>query len=91
MDKASFLEEWLKVLCASLKEPEAEHNSTMNQKKEVILKAIKSLIEVFEGRNYHAIAQRFDKLANSMHCQMFILRVNTAQYTIEDLSSRCGD
>lgn len=57
---------WLKVLCSSLEEassrPETEHDFTRNQKKEVIRKAIHSLVEVFEGQDHHQIALRFDKL-----------------------------
>ncbi|KAA8525061.1 hypothetical protein F0562_007075 [Nyssa sinensis] len=68
--KASFLEEWLKMLCSLLEEtssqPEADNNSTNSQKKEVISKAIRSLTDVYEGGNHHAIARRFDKLTNSM-------------------------
>ncbi|XP_076881431.1 uncharacterized protein LOC143529544 [Bidens hawaiensis] len=80
--KASFLEDWLKALCSSLvnqfeaeheldqkhetNRSEAEHDSNLNQKKEVINKAIKSLVKVYEGRNNQAVARRFDKLANDM-------------------------
>ncbi|KAK2981971.1 hypothetical protein RJ640_019191 [Escallonia rubra] len=68
--KASFLEEWLKKLCSCMGETstrfEGKQNPTWNQKKEVIAKAIKSLVEVYESRNHHAIALRFDKLENSM-------------------------
>ncbi|KAK3025162.1 hypothetical protein RJ639_043048 [Escallonia herrerae] len=68
--KASFLEEWLTKLCSCMGETstrfEGIHNPTWNQKKEVIAKAIKSLVEVYESRNHHAIALRFDKLENSM-------------------------
>lgn len=66
--KVLFLEEWLKKLCSSLgeksSEPEAEHNSTRKQKKQVISKAIQSLVEVYENRNHHAIARRLDELAH---------------------------
>ncbi|KAI3787534.1 hypothetical protein L1987_42072 [Smallanthus sonchifolius] len=62
--KASFLEEWLKALCSSLvNQFEAEHDSALDQKKEVINRAIKSLVKAYEGRNNQAMARRFDKLA----------------------------
>ncbi|KAL5551204.1 hypothetical protein UlMin_001380 [Ulmus minor] len=70
--KASFLEEWFKVLCmpfvATSSEAVAETSSSSigNQKKEMISKAIRSLIELFEGRKQHALAQKFEKLENTM-------------------------
>ncbi|KAK1408968.1 hypothetical protein QVD17_41162 [Tagetes erecta] len=65
--KASFLEEWLKALCSSLvNQFEAEHDSTLNQKKEVINSAVKSLVKVYESRNNQAMARRFDKLTFEM-------------------------
>ncbi|KAM7531528.1 hypothetical protein LguiB_034938 [Lonicera macranthoides] len=64
--KASFLLDWLKTLCSSLRETssqlDTEQNSTLNQKKEVISKAIKSLVEVYESRNHHNIARSFNAL-----------------------------
>ncbi|XP_059662080.1 uncharacterized protein LOC132308109 isoform X2 [Cornus florida] len=76
--KASFLEEWFKVLCSSLGNTSTqigdENSSTSHQKKEVILKAIQSLIEVYESRNHHAIARRFEKMAaehESLHAVHF--------------------
>ncbi|KAG8634130.1 HEAT repeat-containing protein 6 isoform X2 [Manihot esculenta] len=62
--KASFLEDWLKGLCTTLGEtsrPEAER-----QKKQVISKAIHSLIEVYGSDNHQAIARKFEKLNNSI-------------------------
>ncbi|GMP35302.1 hypothetical protein CsSME_00007790 [Camellia sinensis var. sinensis] len=68
--KASFLEEWFKMLCLSLGETstqlEAENNSTENQKKGMISRAMRSLIEVYESRDHLATAQKFNKLANSI-------------------------
>ncbi|CAL5374131.1 unnamed protein product [Camellia sinensis] len=68
--KASFLEEWFKMLYLSLGETstqlEAENNSTENQKKGMISRAIRSLIEVYESRDHLATAQKFNKLANSI-------------------------
>ncbi|OVA09399.1 HEAT [Macleaya cordata] len=73
--KASFLEEWLKSLCSSLVEtgnqPGEGATSAENQKdgslssmqkKEMIAKTIRSLKEVYERSNHHAIARRFEKL-----------------------------
>ncbi|KAL8253853.1 hypothetical protein R6Q59_032074 [Mikania micrantha] len=63
--KASFLEDWLKALCSSIvNQFEAEHDFTFNQKKEVINRAIKSLVKVYEAKNNLAMARRFDKLTN---------------------------
>lgn len=66
--KASFLEEWIQVLCTSLGDAtpqlDAEHSATRNHKKQVIFKAVQSLIAVYDGRNHHGIARRFDKLVN---------------------------
>ncbi|KAJ9549714.1 hypothetical protein OSB04_022257 [Centaurea solstitialis] len=65
--KASFLEEWLRGLTLSLvNQFEAEHDSTWNQKKEVITRALQSLVKVYEGRNHQAMAQRFEKLMNKL-------------------------
>ncbi|KAL3743793.1 hypothetical protein ACJRO7_018975 [Eucalyptus globulus] len=64
--KASFLEEWLKALCSSLKETrshcEVEDISVENQKKEIISKALRSLVEVYESGNHHATAEKFKVL-----------------------------
>ncbi|XP_021667180.2 uncharacterized protein LOC110655247 isoform X3 [Hevea brasiliensis] len=62
--KASFLEDWLKGLCSTLGETSSPE--TGSQKKQVISKAIHSLIEVYESNNHRAIAQKFEKLNNSM-------------------------
>ncbi|KAL1823511.1 hypothetical protein ACET3Z_010289 [Daucus carota] len=68
--KSSFLEEWLRELCLSLGDTsgsnEDEHFFTEIQKKEVILKAIKSLVEIFEAMNYHSVAQRFEDLGSTL-------------------------
>ncbi|XP_071692294.1 uncharacterized protein [Rutidosis leptorrhynchoides] len=61
--KSSFLEEWLKGLNSSLgNQFETEHDYTHNQKKEVMNRAIHSLVKVYEDKNNHTMAQRFDKL-----------------------------
>ncbi|KAI3501532.1 hypothetical protein L1887_29403 [Cichorium endivia] len=67
--KALFLEEWLKGLCGSLMNEEFEggHDATWNQKKEVICRAIESLVKVYEARNQQSMAQRFQKLINKLH------------------------
>ncbi|XP_057969644.1 uncharacterized protein LOC131158794 isoform X2 [Malania oleifera] len=62
--KASFFEEWFKVLCSSL--GTVSEADLENQKKEMITRAIQSLIEVYEGRNNKANAERFKSLVNSM-------------------------
>ncbi|XWS61469.1 hypothetical protein CRYUN_Cryun07bG0128200 [Craigia yunnanensis] len=68
--KASFLEDWFMMLCSSLgkttAQPEIESDSLGNQKKEMISKAIQSLIEVYEGKNQHTISQKFKKLHSSI-------------------------
>ncbi|MCL7044928.1 hypothetical protein MKW94_005147 [Papaver nudicaule] len=73
--KASFLEEWLKSVGSSLVDTcnqlaegatSAENQKNISfsfmQKKEMISKTIRSLIEVYEGSNHQAIAKRFGKL-----------------------------
>ncbi|XP_050227184.1 uncharacterized protein LOC126676898 [Mercurialis annua] len=59
--KAPFLEEWLKNVCLSLGDTSGR-NSVENLKKQVISRAIHSLIKVFESKNHHAIAHKFEKL-----------------------------
>ncbi|XP_058084805.1 uncharacterized protein LOC131232528 isoform X2 [Magnolia sinica] len=79
--KASFLEEWLKALCSSLADevcdqPKTEATSTENQrggstssiqKKAMVSKAIRSLLQVYESSNHHqSIARRFEKLVDCL-------------------------
>ncbi|KAM1339707.1 hypothetical protein ACFX2I_038454 [Malus domestica] len=69
--KASFLEDWFKALCSSLGEAssqaELENNkSTGNPKNEMICNAIGSLIQLYNSRKHHAIAQKFEKLVNGI-------------------------
>lgn len=69
--KASFLEDWFKALCSSLGETscqaEVENDKFIeNPKKEMIRNAIGSLIQLYNCRKHHAIAQKFDKLVNSI-------------------------
>ncbi|KAK8583569.1 hypothetical protein V6N12_067835 [Hibiscus sabdariffa] len=60
--KASFLEEWFKMLYSSLGETSAQSETVGNQKKEMISKAIDSMIEVYESTNQQTICQKFKKL-----------------------------
>lgn len=68
--KASFLEEWLKMLCSSLGETstqsEIENKYLGDQKKEMISKALQSLIEVFKDRKHHSMVQKLEKLDHSI-------------------------
>jgi Txe/YoeB family toxin of Txe-Axe toxin-antitoxin module len=58
------------MLCSSLGETstcsEFEDMSLRDQKKEMISKAIRSLVELYKGRNYHSIIQKLEKLDNSI-------------------------
>ncbi|XP_058197735.1 uncharacterized protein LOC131313432 isoform X2 [Rhododendron vialii] len=67
--KASFLEEWLKLLCLSLGETstelESENNCMVNQKKDMISRATWSLAKVYKSRNHMATAHKFEELASS--------------------------
>ncbi|CAI9274657.1 unnamed protein product [Lactuca saligna] len=67
--KALFLEEWLRGLCSSVmnEEFEGEHDATWNQKKEVINRAIESLVKVYEGRNHPVMAERFKILVDKLN------------------------
>lgn len=69
--KASFLEEWFRKLISSLEETSAEvqdeRNTVGNQKKEMISKALQSLIQVYKSRNHDKIAQNFEKLDINQH------------------------
>ncbi|XP_038875589.1 HEAT repeat-containing protein 6 isoform X2 [Benincasa hispida] len=70
--KATFLEEWFKALCSSVGERsnwcgDGEDNSTNNQKREMISKALRSLIEVYTSSNHSAISQRFEDLDKWIH------------------------
>ncbi|KAA3470163.1 HEAT repeat-containing protein 6 isoform X2 [Gossypium australe] len=69
--KASFLEDWFKMLYSSLGETSSESDvvgsdSVGNQKKEMIAKAIQSIIEVYESTDQHTICQKFKKLNNGI-------------------------
>ncbi|TYH58158.1 hypothetical protein ES332_D08G135000v1 [Gossypium tomentosum] len=69
--KASFLEDWFKMLYSSLGETSSQSDvvgsdSVGNRKKEMIAKAIQSIIEVYESTDQHTICQKFKKLNNSI-------------------------
>ncbi|KAF4346859.1 uncharacterized protein LOC115698603 isoform X1 [Cannabis sativa] len=66
--KASFVEEWLKGVCtssSSTSSSSSEASLVGNQKKEMICKAIGSLIELFQGINQYAIAHKFQNLLDN--------------------------
>ncbi|XP_039045292.1 HEAT repeat-containing protein 6 isoform X2 [Hibiscus syriacus] len=65
--KASFLEDWFKTLYSSLGETSEQSetvgcDSVGNQKKEMISKAVQSMIEVYQSTNQQSICQKFKKL-----------------------------
>ncbi|XP_042948175.1 HEAT repeat-containing protein 6 isoform X2 [Carya illinoinensis] len=68
--KAPFLEEWLKTLCSSLGETstqsDVEDKSLGDQKKEMISKAIRSLIEVYKDRKHRSTVQKLEELDKSI-------------------------
>lgn len=90
IQKALFLEEWFKVLQFSLgetsTEPEAG-NSIENQKKQMISKAIQSLIQVYESRNHHATAQKFEKLTNNIQWMIQFLFAWLVIFSLLDLNN----
>ncbi|XP_038993536.1 HEAT repeat-containing protein 6-like isoform X2 [Hibiscus syriacus] len=64
--KASFLEDWFKMLYSSLGETSAQSETvgcdSTGQKKEMIYKAVQSMIEVYKSTNQQSICQKFKKL-----------------------------
>ncbi|XP_071917931.1 uncharacterized protein [Coffea arabica] len=64
--KTLFLEEWLRALCSSLDEGsivlQSERDAHVKGKKDVILRALRSLVKVFEVGKHHALAGRFHQL-----------------------------
>ncbi|XP_077233476.1 ARM repeat superfamily protein isoform X2 [Tasmannia lanceolata] len=68
--KASFLEEWLKSLWSSLAEQTSDQlapETTSIEKKAMVSKAIRSLLQIYEGSNkLQSIARRFEKLADCL-------------------------
>ncbi|XP_071919180.1 uncharacterized protein [Coffea arabica] len=64
--KTLFLEEWLRALFSSLDEGsivlQSERDAHVKGKKDVILRALRSLVKVFEVGKHHALAGRFQQL-----------------------------
>ncbi|GAB2277718.1 hypothetical protein Dimus_012421 [Dionaea muscipula] len=64
--KVSFFEEWFKRLCISLEETSIHDGdglaSNKGQKMGLISTAIRSLVQVYEGRNQPTCARRLDKV-----------------------------
>lgn len=58
------------MLCSSLGETSAQSEFESiylgDQKKEMISKALRSLIEVFKGRRHHSMVQKLEKLDSSI-------------------------
>lgn len=77
MQKASFLEDWLKSLCASFSKDEHqplpkeaindEDGFSPNVTQKVMLSsAVQSLLGIYAGRNQQVITQKFEQLAASV-------------------------
>jgi hypothetical protein len=77
VQKASFLEDWLKSLCTSFSSTEHQPLPTeaINDEdgfspnvtqKAMLSSAVQSLLGIYAGRNQHAITQRFEQLAASL-------------------------
>ncbi|XP_054824289.1 uncharacterized protein LOC129322185 isoform X2 [Prosopis cineraria] len=67
--KASFLEDWFVALCSSVEEAcqlDAQDKSIEDRKKVMISRAIQSLMEVYNEKEHHAIAQSFEELKNKV-------------------------
>ncbi|KNA24382.1 hypothetical protein SOVF_016150 isoform B [Spinacia oleracea] len=65
LKKALFIECWLKDLCSSLEtriQQEDEVDLYRNGKKDLVSKAIQSLIEVYESKNQSSLAHKLQKL-----------------------------
>ncbi|XP_021763705.1 uncharacterized protein LOC110728369 [Chenopodium quinoa] len=65
LKKALFIECWFKDSCSSLEtriQQDDEVDFCRNQKRELVLQAIKSLIEVYESKNQSSLAQKLQKL-----------------------------
>jgi hypothetical protein len=78
--KASFLEDWLKSLCASFNNSEQQGpTEAINDEdgfspnvtqKSMLSSALQSLLGIYTGRNQQAITQRFEQLARSIAWMM---------------------
>lgn len=75
MQKASFLEDWLRSLYSSVSKPVVEVFSGENerdgsfsstQKTEMVQRTIKSLAAVYVIGNKHDIAKRFEKIIHDV-------------------------
>lgn len=79
--RAPFLEEWFKKLCLALREADDQPSASKNTSGEnqgdigstlhvpnraILSRAIKSLLDVYEHSKHQTIAQRFERLANSL-------------------------
>lgn len=63
--------DWLKGLCSSLEETgssavETTSVASVNLKKDVVSRTVRSLIELYEISNHNSVAQRFGRLANGL-------------------------
>lgn len=63
--------DWLKGLCSSLEETgssavETTSVASVNLKKDVVSRTVRSLIELYEISNHSSVAQRFGRLANGL-------------------------
>lgn len=68
-EKSPFLEEWLESVCVSLGEENNQlktEDMYMNEKKELVVRALESLIKVFEDSHHHSTSAWCHKLLNSM-------------------------
>lgn len=65
--KAAFLEGWFKTLCVEdTCQLDVQNKSIEDRKKEMISRAIQSLIEVYREKEQQAIAQKFEELKNKI-------------------------
>ncbi|XP_051138012.1 uncharacterized protein LOC127256192 isoform X2 [Andrographis paniculata] len=64
--KAQFLEAWIEDVCSSIGETSYEGKDVASvstrQKRDIILKTVRSLILVFQSNDHRALAQRFHRL-----------------------------
>ncbi|KAI4367992.1 hypothetical protein MLD38_016610 [Melastoma candidum] len=66
--KSSFLEDWLKGLCSSLMDScGVDDVGGESQKKEIIFKAVSSLVEIYQKRNQRQIAERVEVKRGGIH------------------------
>ncbi|XP_078174043.1 ARM repeat superfamily protein isoform X2 [Carex rostrata] len=79
--KATFLEDWLKPLCSSFKndinQPSSSNDNSSEERdegaplhvanKNILLKALEALYDLYESSRHQIVANRFDKLVTSLH------------------------